>query len=190
MKIGLAMMVGALALGGCASSRSGPVEVTRFHLGQPVSPGTAYVETTPGAGLQASAFLPAVKSELARLGYPSSALESSGYTVSVDVSRDTRAALARRSPFSIGIGGGTGGYRSGVGVGASIGLGGGGRREIVVTRMSVQMKRRLGGDVVWEGRAEIETRGRDAGGDAIAGRLARALFRDFPGESGRTISVR
>lgn len=190
--IGFATMAAALALGGCASTGGGggAVEVTRFHLGQPIAPGTVFVEPAQGAGLQARAFVPAVEAELARLGYPVSALESAGYIVAVELSSDTREGLRRRSPFSIGIGGGAGGYGSGGGgVGASVGLGGGGRRDTLVTRMSVQMKRRMGSDVVWEGRAEIETRAR---GDqrAVPGRLARALFRDFPGESGRTISVR
>lgn len=187
--MGFVTMAAALALAGCASAGGGrPVEVTRFHLGQPIAPGTVFVETTDGAGLEAQSFVPSVQAELARLGYPASALESSGYVVAVDVSRDTREGLRRRSPFSIGIGGGTGGYGSGVGVGASVGLGGK-RRDVTITRMSVQMKRRMGGDVVWEGRAESESGGRDRAG-APAEKLARALFRDFPGESGRTTATR
>ena len=44
----------------------------------------------------------------------------------------------------------------------------------------------------WEGRAEYEARAGtpDASKSGAANRLAAALFRDFPGESGRTIRVR
>jgi hypothetical protein len=53
--------------------------------------------------------------------------------------------------------------------------------------LSVRIKRRSDGTMFWEGRAM------DPSGTASAGagaRLASALFRDFPGESGRTIRVK
>jgi hypothetical protein len=53
--------------------------------------------------------------------------------------------------------------------------------------LSVRIKRRSDGTLFWEGRAMDP--GGTAGADAGA-RLASALFRDFPGESGRTIRVR
>jgi hypothetical protein len=59
------------------------------------------------------------------------------------------------------------------------------------TGLRVRIQRRSDGHVAWEGLAE----GRAAGGSyaeraALFERLAQALFRDFPGESGRTIRVR
>ena len=47
------------------------------------------------------------------------------------------------------------------------------------------------GAVVWEGRAQTEAPGNapSAQPGLAADKLARALFQDFPGESGRTITV-
>jgi len=59
----------------------------------------------------------------------------------------------------------------------------------VVTELAVRIQRRSDATVAWEGRAQSESRaGADRG--ATIDRLASALFRDFPGESGRTIRVR
>lgn len=181
-------LAAALMTGGCATGGGiGPVDVTRFSLGAPIAPGTVYVEPGRPGDLSTQAYLPPVGAQLARLGYPASSMESAGYIAVVDIERDTREGFARRSPVSVGVGGSTGSYGSGVGLGIGINLGGGSRRD-TVTRMSVKMKRRLGGDVVWEGRAQTES-GARVGAAATADRLASALFRDFPGESGRTIRV-
>ena len=106
--------------------------------------------------------------------------------------RQGRRAASSGSGLSVGIGGGTGGYRSGVsaGVGATIPLGGSG--PIVMTELSVRIQRRSDSTVYWEGRAISEARENSplASPQAAADRLAAALFRDFPGESGRTIRVR
>ena len=47
------------------------------------------------------------------------------------------------------------------------------------------------GAVVWEGRAQTEAPGNAPAAQPglAADKLARALFQDFPGESGRTITV-
>jgi hypothetical protein len=56
----------------------------------------------------------------------------------------------------------------------------------------VRIQRRSDATVAWEGRARMDARA----GSALAERgaavdaLAAALFRDFPGESGRTIRAR
>jgi hypothetical protein len=56
----------------------------------------------------------------------------------------------------------------------------------VGTPLSVRIKRRSDGTLFWEGRA-MDPSGT---GSTNAATLASALFRDFPGESGRTIRVR
>jgi len=182
------ILAAALGLGGCAASIP-PVQVTRFHLGNdivraPASP------VTVDSSLERSAYDAAVARELARLGF-SAGNASARYTFSTEVTRDTRAALAKRSPITIGVGGGTGGYGGGVGLGASFGLGGNRNAQTVVTRLSVQLRERSGQGVVWEGRAETEGPSNSAAGQPglAADKLAAALFKDFPGESGRTISV-
>lgn len=177
-----------LACAGAALARPS-VEVTRFHLPGGVAPGPVQ----PAAGvtsLERGVYDAAVMRELARLGFPT-ADAGARYTVSTEVTRDERPGR-RRSGFSIGIGGGSFGYRSGVGVGASTSFPVGGRSSDILTRLSVQIRERATGGVVWEGRAETESssRSRDAAPDHTAEALAAALFRDFPGESGRTMRIR
>ena len=110
----------------------------------------------------------------------------------IDVSRGTRAMLDEGSPFSIGIGGGTFGRHVGVGGGVTFPVGKSRTSEIIGTQLAVQIKRRSDGTVIWEGRAVSEARSGTPYADpgAAVQRLATALFRDFPGETGRTITVK
>jgi hypothetical protein len=189
-------LVASLTLGACATPTA-PVSVTRFHLGQALEKGTIFVEPAPGGdskSLEFGAYAAAVTAELQRVGYVATdSLGQSLYVAVIDVQRGTRAdPVGGRSPVTIGIGGGTGGWGGGVGAGLSFGLGGKrGGKDIESTQLSVVLKRRGDQQVMWEGRARGEARSGApaAQTDLIAGRLANALFRDFPGESGRTISV-
>src|SRR3546814_12129641 len=106
--------------------------------------------------------------------------------------RSTRTA----TPFpyttlvrSIGVVGGTYGGGLGIGLGTSFGLGKGKSRDITVTTLAVQLKRASDEAVIWEGRAIGRTESDAAPADEI-GRLADALFRDFPGPSGQTVEVK
>jgi len=187
-----ALLIGAaLALSGCATSLPS-VQVARFHLNQPIAPAPIRVEPfVADGGLEFQTYAGAVQGELTRLGFPAATGNGATYVAVVSVMRDTREALARRSPVSIGIGGGTGGYGSGLGVGVGISLGGKPKGS-VVTQLRVQIRRGTGGDVIWEGRAELEARENAPAAQPgiAAGKLAAALFKDFPGESGRTITVK
>src|SRR3546814_14433771 len=105
-----------------------------------------------------------------------------------------RETLQRRSPVSVGVGGHTGGWSSGVGVGVGLGLDsllGGGSCEVVGTLMAVRIKRRSEGTVFWEGRAVTAAcLGRpQAQPDFATQTIAEALFRAFPCEHGRTLRV-
>ncbi|MES2289783.1 MAG: DUF4136 domain-containing protein [Pseudomonadota bacterium] len=161
-----------------------PVQVTRFSAASDVARGPARAESaTPS--LEQRNYEDAVGRELARLGFGPD--DAPRYSYVVEVSRETRAAPVRRSPVTIGIGGGTGGYGGGLGLGASFGLGGNRSREATTTQLFVQLRERSTGKAVWEGRAQTESRPSD---NAVVDRLAVALFRDFPGESGRTITVK
>ncbi|MFM9977813.1 MAG: DUF4136 domain-containing protein [Sphingomonadaceae bacterium] len=182
-------VAGALIMGGCAASIP-PVQVTRFHLSGDIARDT--VSAALGADtLEAGSYRAAVERELNRVGFPSAGAAAATYVFTADVNRDTRAALAARSPVTIGIGGGTGGYGGGIGLGASFGVGGNRSREVVVTQLAVQLRRRADQTVVWEGRAETQAPGNSpaAQPSLAADKLAAALFKDFPGETGRTISV-
>ena len=181
-------LAAVLVLGGCAASVP-PVQVTRFHLPGDIARGPIAPVVTSNS-LERGIYDAAVARELGRLGFPAGDT-AARYTFSTEVTRDTRAALAKRSPVTIGIGGGTGGYGGGVGLGASFGLGGNRSGQTVITRLSVQIRERGGNGVVWEGRAETEAPSNAAASQPglAADKLASALFRDFPGVSGRTISV-
>jgi hypothetical protein len=188
-------------LAGCATTTaSGPVEVTRFHLGSPLETGTVTVDPMPGGGapsLEFKTYAAAVETELLRSGFSVPPPGASGqYLAVVGFTRTAREGPPRSSGLTVGIGGG--GYSGGRGGG--VGLGGGvsfpvGKprtREIILTELSVQIRRRSDGTAIWEGRAQTQAdaRATDAEASAAAGKLANALFRGFPGESGRTITVR
>ncbi len=177
----------ALSLGGCAASIP-PVSVTRFHGGQQISPGP--VQVNAEKSLEGLNYSNAASQELARLGFADApAGATPAYTAKVGFSRTVRTQT-KRSPVSVGIGGGTGGGGFGVGLGTSIGLGGG-PREIIITQLSVQLIRTSDSKPVWEGRAETEAPAKAPASQPglAAGKLARALFSAFPGESGKTITV-
>lgn len=193
----------ALAASGCATAIA-PVEVTRFHrIDTPaVIPAGSYAivarDARPGEpdSLAERSYQAAVAQQLDRLGYRSSLTIAAGqpdYIVTVGLDRAERPADASGNGVSVGVGGGTGGYRSGVGVGVGLDLTSlfADRRDVIATRMSVAIARRGEELALWEGRAEIVARtGTPAAQPGIAAdKLTTALFADFPGRSGETISV-
>lgn len=187
------VLCGFVALSACTATIP-PVEVTRFHVDQPMTPGTVAVLPVPGGdpqGLEFRTYASAVAKQLAGLGYAEASDPKSPFIAEVDYSRGTRTDIARRSPFSIGIGGGSFGRHGGIGVGTSFGLGGGGSKETVITRLSVRIKARVDGKPLWEGRAETSAPARAAAAQPglAAEKLAAALFTGFPGESGKTVTV-
>ena len=190
---GLALLSGCMTDGGPT-----PPSVTRVHLGQPIARGVIAEEPSDpadAASLEFDAVADAVARELTRLGWTVEKSNARSEQVAVvSVSQQSRIA-PRRSGFSIGLGGGTASYgrRSGVGVGAGVNIPvRRTRNELVATQLAVRIQRRSDATVAWEGRADFEARADrpEASPAAAADRLAAALFRDFPGESGRTIRVR
>jgi hypothetical protein len=176
----------AVLLAGCVASIP-PVEVTRFHLGQEIKPGRLAFDGD--SALEAIPYREAVAVALEGRGFSRTvATIRPDYIAIITPSRVSRAE-ARRSPFSIGIGGGTGGP-VGVGVGTSIALGGK-SQTVVVSRLKVQLKRVADQQIIWEGRAETQALATAPGAQPglAAKKLAMALFADFPGESGKTIVV-
>jgi len=189
----------SVALSGCAMEMGGGAasgaSVTRFHLGQPIARGEIRVEAGSAGeigSLELAALAAPVERELARQGWTVISGNPRTEQVAVVRLRQGRRAASSGGGVSIGIGGGSGGYRSGVagGVGATIPVGGSG--PIVMSELSVRIQRRSDATVAWEGRATTEARETSglASPGAAADYLAAALFRDFPGESGRTIRVR
>lgn len=197
----LGALAGLTLLSGCMTATA-PTQpsVTRFHLGQPIARTVIAVEPSDpsdASSLEFDAIADAVGRELTRLGWTVQKGNARSEQVAiVTVNQESRIA-PRRSGFSIGIGGGTGSYgrRSGVGVGVGGGVNvpvGRGTDQLVATQLAVRIQRRSDATVAWEGRADYEARAGtpDSARAAAANRLAAALFRDFPGESGRTIRVR
>ncbi|MFM9828537.1 MAG: DUF4136 domain-containing protein [Sphingomonas sp.] len=171
-----------------------PVQVTRFHLGMPIERRAVSVVAGPGvdaAGLETKRYADAVREQLQRLGFADDiAGAAPPLSATVSFSRVIREAEPAQRPITIGIGGG--GFGGGVGGGASASFGVGKRqsRAIYVTQLSVQLRDQASGTVIWEGRAQSESRAGAAKTDDAPAKLAEALFRGFPGESGRTITVK
>lgn len=198
----LALIPPLLATTGCAAmgSGAGPVDVTRFHLAGAdgkIPRGTIAIATLTDSPLDSQSlefrsYAAAVTEQLRQIGYaPVADASGAAYLARVNYRRATRRAAEKRGPVSVGVGGSTGSYGSGVGVGIGISLGGNKGGE-VLTELSVAIERRTDASVIWEGRANTAAR---AGSDAatvesVANKLAAALFKGFPGESGRTITVR
>jgi hypothetical protein len=191
----------ALLAGGCtATTRNAPVEVTRYHIGTLSERTTVAIEPMTGAAQISPEFqmyADAVGTELERLGFVQSRSEmASGYIAAVSFTRVSRGAYREQPPVSIGLGGGgiSGGRRGGgVGLGGGVSFGIGGKtREVYGSELAVQLRRRSDNTTVWEGRAVTESVSGKPGSDPRdqAARLANALFRDFPGESGITTTVK
>lgn len=190
----------ATALAGCTSTYTGPVEVTRFVAEDPADLGQGAVQLQfLNEELNAetrTAFASAIAQELSEQGYDVQVVTgpangSSAQIASIDTARNPIASTTgSRGPVSVGVGGGTGGFGSGVGVGLGINLGGGQRGPNAVTQLSVRITS-SSGLTLWEGQAEqvISVNSDYAEVNASARALAKALFRDFPGGNGETVSV-
>lgn len=187
-----------LGLGGCATAPSmSPTEVLRYHLDAPIQRGTISVQPVTGsdapASLEFKTYAAAVESQLLKLGYTLPAPGTQpDYVAAVSFTRTTEMGPPRRSPFSLSLGAGgfSGGRGGGLGLGGGVGIpfGGAKQNNVLVAELSVTIKNRTDMSPIWEGHArgisDIKT------ADQQAGRLAAALFTGFPGESGRTITVK
>lgn len=183
------------ALAGCASTDM-PTQVTRFHLGQPIAPAQITVEPrnpTLARDLEFQGYARVVQGELARKGFAAAPnLAKSELVAVIEVNRHWQPVGGPRSPLTIGLGGGSFGGGFGIGGGVSLPVGKSRQRMDVVTELSIQLKRRSEGTVFWEGRAQTAARDGtpQAAPESAVAHLAEAMFRDFPGPSGQTITVK
>lgn len=190
----LALLAPLAGLAGCVAP-TGPVEVTRFHLPDTAMlRGTVAVEAAPGmdpASLELRTFQIAVGRELQRAGYREEMAGGGAQVAEVRLERRTYRPERGRSPVTVGMGGQTGSYGSGVGLGVGIDLSGP-PPEMTETRLGVMIRERATRTVLWEGRASFTVRASSplATTDLGAAEMARALFRDFPGRSGETVLVK
>lgn len=195
--------LGALMLLSACETAVPSVEVTRFHLEPP--PSGAPITLTPSPAqdslaMQYGTFESAVARELDTLGYRTQlsgkGVAKTDYVAQIAYRTTTMAAAPRRSPVSVGVGGSTGSYGSGLGLGIGFDLSGRPKGQQVI-ELSVRINDMRdvaagqAGRAVWEGRAITQVRvGSPAAQPGIAAaKLAAALFKDYPGRSGETITV-
>ncbi|MEA3388334.1 hypothetical protein [Sphingobium sp. CCH11-B1] len=194
-----------LALPLAACTTTAPVEVTRFHVADPARTGTVAIEEMPGnpdVSLEFRTYAGIVSQELQRVGFtPAPAGASSDYVALVSLDRSFRPSGIDNGsdrPVSVGVGGGfgsgggrRGGSFGGLGVGVGINLSGK-PKDIVTTQMHVQLRRRSDSAAVWEGRASTQAKQGSPAAQPVAAaqKLATALIGGYPGESGRTITVK
>ena len=172
---------------------TGPVEVTRFNrLADGYVYGNASYLATPAKpsdALSLSPYLAAVAREMQRAGYRER-LDNSDVIAEVTVNA-RKAEAAQRSPVSVGVGGSAGSYGSGVGLGLGLDISALGNKDRVETTLSVRLLRRADSLVIWEGSAVQSAGARSPAAQPgiAASKLAAALFADFPGDSGETVTV-
>ncbi|MFT4025798.1 MAG: DUF4136 domain-containing protein [Novosphingobium sp.] len=174
-------------------AREGKVEVSRF-LAEHIDPsilghGAIGVAAMPGSTADARAgatFEAAVVDQLAKAGYDTMApSQAQGQVAEVSVIHDVvRPEEAKRSPVSgeTTIGVGTHGSYMGMAINVDMTKP---AKALVSTRLVARIRDRATNAVLWEGRADIVTRDGDNHWtqQAIATRLAAALFEDFPARS-------
>lgn len=184
-------LMSLLAAAGCATdraggggARAGEAEVARFHLGETtIARSQIAIEAFDRADANRPEFpryAAAVARELTRLGW--TVVNTAGQSEQIaliDVEQGSREAIAALSAARIG---------RGLAATAPAGSAAG----VTATLLEVGIRRRSDATVFWEGRAVAEARtgSAEAASAASVERLATALFRDFPGESGRTIRIR
>lgn len=180
-----------------ACTTTPPVEVTRFHLPDTTKLGRGPIHVAAAPGMDANTlefrnYSAAVSQHLAAMGYSPQAGASPGAQVAeVRFNRSTLQAMRNGSPVSVGMGGSTGRYGGGVGLGIGIDLSGPPANQ-VGTELAVTIRDQPGGTSLWEGRAVqmVSEKSALAGPQAAAQRLSAALFKGFPGNSGETITVK
>jgi len=186
-------LLAAFLVAACTSTGQSGTEVTRYHLDQPIAPQSTAVEissTTEGSNNQIGDYTEIVAAELTALGFTGAGADDADLIAKVNVRKYAQDKPPTRSPVSIGIGGGSYGGNMGVGAGASVPVGGkkGGLANVV--ELKVDLVQRPGDKTVWEGTAERTLAPGIVDQSAVVKELAAALFKDFPGKSGKTVTVK
>lgn len=189
----LAALAALSVLSGCMAP-TGPITVNRFHAPDVSRLGKGAIAVEPAQGmdgksLELQSFEAAVTQQLQRVGYSTG--DSGDQVALVRLSRSRYQPEKARNPVSVGIGGSTGSFGSGLGLGIGLDLSGR-PPEQVETELAVTIRDRKTGANLWEGRASFTVSARSPLADTQLGapKMAEALFRGFPGNSGETIEVR
>jgi hypothetical protein len=181
-------------LSGCVAP-VGPVEVTRFHAADVRALGHGAITLEPaldsdGQSIEWRSYQAAVLRQLVLAGYREATPGSTGQVAQLRLERTRFKPERPHHPVRVGVGGAAGSYGSAVGVGVGIDLTPS-PGEQVETRLAVTIRDRATGAVLWEGRANFTVRATSPLADTALGapKLAEALFKGFPGQSGETIQV-
>lgn len=191
--------------------REGKVEVSRFvaegEAAQALGHGVAVVTSQAPAGADVDrpfdqrgqqTFEAAVVDRLASVGYDTASRAdaapptASVQAVELSITRDVvRPEEEKRSPVSGEMTAGVSNRGSMMGMALAVDLTKP-RKALVSTRLSARIRDRATDAVLWEGRADIVTRDGDErwSDQAIAERLAGALFDGFPRAGGGAVSLR
>lgn len=189
-----------LVLPAATLAATATVEVTRFHLLSPpapaitgatiaIEPAAAAEPAAPPAApsLQFGALAAAASGAFVRAGFkPVAGGQPADYVARLSLTGSSEV-VQRRSPISIGLGGGTGGWNGGVGGGVSFPIGGG-ARTVTAATMTMQIRRSSDNTTVWEGRANGIAPGADPMSAASA--LLQALLKGFPGTNGQSVKLK
>jgi hypothetical protein len=178
-------------------SQEGKVEVTRF-----LAEGTATQALGHGAiavaaegdrladDRERATYEAAVIDQLARAGYDTATPGDGGQLVELTIRHaEVAPAETKRKPVSGEMEVGVSNHGSYQALGINIDLSKP-RKALLSTRLEARIRDKASGAVLWEGRADIATRDGDSKwtDQAIAVRLAEALFAGFPGKNGETIA--
>ncbi|MBB5984267.1 DUF4136 domain-containing protein [Sphingobium lignivorans] len=179
--------------------REGKVDAARFvaeDAGDALGHGPIAVSATTGGEARAgepAVYEAAVIDQLVKAGYDTmKASPEGGQIAEIRIVRDVLVPEEqKRKPVSGEMAVGVSNYGSMVGMAVGVDLTKP-RKALVSTRLEARVLDRATGKALWEGRAEMATREGDSRwtDQAIATRLADALFDGFPGKSGETLARR
>ena len=172
----------------CTSTSKHTTAVSRFHLDNPIPAQQVNIKPSENGSIEFQNYSAIVASELAKNGYTPSEADTDIFVV-VDITRGMVVKPPERSPFSVGIGGGSFGGNVGVGGSASFPVGGG-ANEVYATSLEVKFIQRAENKIIWEGRAARETETAPENPTELMQKMVAALFSDFPGDSGKTVVIK
>lgn len=177
-----------------APSIEGRIDVARFRADGTDALGGGLIQVSPMAegegGIDArlnATFEAAVEDRLLHSGYAAAARDAAdGQIAEVRVVRSEAApAEQKRNPLSGEMTMGVSNRGSMLGMALHYDATKP-KSALLATRLEARIKDRVSGQVLWEGRAEMYSRAGDDRWDdqAVATRLAKALFEGFPGRIG------
>jgi hypothetical protein len=179
--------------------REGKVDADQFaadDAGDALGHGPIAVTTGPGSSADASdqaVYEAAVIDQLVKAGYDTIKPDPAGGQIAeLRIVRDVLVPQEqKRKPVSGEATVGVSNYGSMVGMAVAVDLSKP-KKALISTRLEARVRDRATGKPLWEGRAEMATREGDSrwGEQAIATRLAAALFAGFPGQGDGKVASR